>query len=63
MPQTQTTPATRRPWNSGRIIGPKPPPRPKHIWATRQQLKNTHRVRDLWESGPLRSGRERSLPP
>jgi integrase len=47
MPQVQPTPATRRPWNSGRIIGPKPPLKPKYIWAIRQQLKNAHRARDL----------------
>lgn len=38
---------SRTPWNSGRTIGPKPPLKPKHIWAIRQQLKNTRRVRDL----------------
>lgn len=38
---------SRTPWNSGRIIGPKPPLKPKHIWAIRQQLKNHGRVRDL----------------
>jgi len=37
----------RRPWNSGRIIGPKPPLKPKHVWAIRQQLKNAGRRRDL----------------
>lgn len=36
-----------KPWNAGRLIGPKPPLKPKHIWAIRQQLKNGHRVRDL----------------
>ena len=36
-----------RPWNSGRIIGPKPPFKPKHVWAIRQQLKTAGRVRDL----------------
>jgi hypothetical protein len=30
-----------------RIIGPKPPLKPTHVWATRQQLKNAGRVRDL----------------
>lgn len=34
-------------WNASRIVGPKPPLRPKHIWAIRQQLKNARRVRDL----------------
>src|SRR3974390_2171246 len=47
MPQAQTAPAIRRPWNSGGIIGPKPPLKPKYIWAIRQQLKNAHRARDL----------------
>ncbi len=37
----------RRPWNSGRIIGAKAPLKPKYIWAIRQQLKATGRVRDL----------------
>lgn len=36
-----------KPWNSGRIIGPKPPLKPKHVWAIRQQLKNAGRIRDL----------------
>lgn len=34
-------------WNAGRIIGPKAPLKPKHIWSIRQQLKTTRRVRDL----------------
>jgi integrase len=29
------------------LIGPKPPLKPKHIWAIRQQLKNARRARDL----------------
>ena len=36
-----------RPWNTGRIIGAKPPFKPKHVWAIRQQLRTTNRVRDL----------------
>src|SRR5690606_29509588 len=36
-----------KPWNAGRLIGPKAPLKPKHIWAIRQQLKSTRRVRDL----------------
>ena len=35
------------PWNSKRIIGPKPPFKAKHVWAIRQQLKTNGRVRDL----------------
>jgi integrase len=38
---------TRRPWNTGRIIGAKPPFKPKHVWGIRQQLKTAGRVRDL----------------
>ncbi|KRE11510.1 integrase [Bosea sp. Root483D1] len=34
-------------WNLGRIIGPKPPLRPKHIWAIRTRLQHEGRVRDL----------------
>jgi hypothetical protein len=36
-----------KPWNAGRLIGPKAPLKAKHIWAIRQQLKATKRVRDL----------------
>ena len=36
-----------RPWNTGRIIGAKPPFKPKHVWAIRQQLRAAGRVRDL----------------
>jgi integrase len=35
------------PWNHGRIIGPKPPLKPKHIWAIRTRLQHDGRVRDL----------------
>lgn len=37
----------RKPWNVGRLIGPKAPLKPKHIWAIRQQLKMLRRIRDL----------------
>jgi len=37
---------SKRPWNAGRLIGPKAPFKPKHIWAIRQQLKVARRVRD-----------------
>jgi integrase len=40
-------PAKPVPWNASRIVGPKPPLKPKHIWAIRQQLKNVRRIRDL----------------
>ena len=42
-------PATSRrvPWNKGKIIGAKPPLRPKHIWSIRTKLQVEGRVRDL----------------
>jgi integrase len=37
----------RTPWNHGRLIGPKPPLKPKHIWALRTRLQHQGRTRDL----------------
>ena len=37
----------KRPSNSGRIIGAKPPLKPKHVWGIRQHLKATGKIRDL----------------
>jgi integrase len=34
-------------WNTGRLIRPKPPLKPRHIWASRTRLQHDHRVRDL----------------
>ena len=45
MPSTSDT--TRRPWSPGRLIGPKPPSKPKHIWAIRTRLQHEGRARDL----------------
>ena len=42
-----TNETTRRPWNVGRLIGPKPPFKPKHIWAIRTRLQHEGRTRDL----------------
>ncbi len=39
--------ASPAPWNHGRIIGPKPPLKPKHIWAIRTRLQHEGRTRDL----------------
>jgi integrase len=39
--------ANREPWNKGKLIGPKPPLRPKHVWAIRTKLQLEHRTRDL----------------
>ena len=37
----------REPWNKGKLIGQKPPLKPKDIWAIRIHLQNAHAVRDL----------------
>ena len=31
---------TRKLWNKGKLIGPKPPLKPKDIWAIRIQLQD-----------------------
>ena len=38
---------TREPWNKGKVIGAKPPLRPKHVWAVRTRLQLSGRFRDL----------------
>lgn len=35
------------PWNKGKIIGQKPPLKPKHVWAIRTRLQMDGRIRDL----------------
>ncbi|MGO8918129.1 MAG: tyrosine-type recombinase/integrase [Stellaceae bacterium] len=37
----------RTPWNKGKLIGPKPPLRPKHVWSMRTKLQIGGRTRDL----------------
>jgi integrase len=37
----------RRPWNKGKLIGAKPPLRPKHVWSIRTRLQVEDRKRDL----------------
>ena len=37
----------KRPWNTGQLVGAKPPFKPKHVWGIRQQLKVAKRIRDL----------------
>ena len=37
----------KRPWNTGQLVGAKPPFKPKHVWGIRQQLKVGKRIRDL----------------
>ncbi|WP_238376525.1 hypothetical protein [Thiobacillus denitrificans] len=38
---------SRGPWNKGKLVGQKPPLKPKDIWAIRIHLQNEHRARDL----------------
>jgi integrase len=37
----------RQPWNKGKLIGPKPPLRPGHVWSIRTNLQLHGRIRDL----------------
>lgn len=41
------TEQAREVWNKGKLIGQKPPLRPKNVWAIRIHLQNAHAVRDL----------------
>ena len=38
---------TREPWNKGKLIGQKPPLKPRDIWALRIHLQKEHQARDL----------------
>jgi integrase len=43
-----TTAAPRRiPWNKGKLIGPRPPLRQKHVWAIRTRLQIERQVGEL----------------
>ena len=43
----ETTSLKREAWNKGKLVGQKPPLKPKDIWAIRIHLQNRHAVRDL----------------
>jgi integrase len=43
----ETPDQSREPWNKGKVIGARPPLRPKHVWAVRTRLQLSHRARDL----------------
>jgi integrase len=45
-PSLPTVPS-RMPWNKGKLIGAKPPLRPKHVWSIRTRLMVEGRTRDL----------------
>ena len=38
---------SRTPWNKGKLIGAKPPLRPKHVWAIKTRLMIERQSRDL----------------
>jgi site-specific recombinase XerC len=38
---------TTTPWNQGKLIGPKPPLKPKEIWSMQVRLQVAYRIRDL----------------
>ena len=40
-------PTTYHPWNKGKLVGPKPPLRSKHVWSIRTKLQLEGRKRDL----------------
>ncbi len=39
--------ADRHAWNKGKLIGQKPPLKPRHVWSIRSRLQFENRVRDL----------------
>jgi len=41
------TEQSREACNKGKLVGQKPPLRPKDVWAIRIHLQNAHAVRDL----------------
>src|SRR3981189_927929 len=42
-----STPPRRTPWNKGKLIGAKPPLRPKLVWSIQSKLQVEGRTRDL----------------
>ena len=47
MDTATTTTRHAIPWNKGKLLGQKPPLKPKEIWAIRIRLQLDHRVREL----------------
>src|ERR1700761_6257705 len=47
VPSTSDNFTKRVPWNKGKIVGAKPPLRPKHVWSIRTKLQVEGRIRDL----------------
>ena len=44
---SQAQKASPTSWNRGRIVGPKPPLPPKHMWVNRTRMQHDGRIRDL----------------
>ena len=44
---TEISGRRREPWNKGKLIGAKPPLRPKHVWSIRSKLQAEGRLRHL----------------
>jgi len=40
-------PPRRPPWNNGKMVGPKPPLRPSHVWSIRTKLQVEGKTQDL----------------
>ena len=47
VPTPSINKSTRVPWNKGKLVGPKPPLRPSHVWSIRTKLQMGDRKRDL----------------
>jgi hypothetical protein len=46
-PSSPSTGHSRSPWNKDKIVGPRPPLRPGHVWSIRAKLHLELRARDL----------------
>jgi len=45
--ENSSSTGNRLPWNKGKLMGAKPPLRPKHVWSIRTKLQVEERTRDL----------------
>ena len=43
----EVTQKSRVVWNKGKLVGSKPPLKPKHVWSIRTRLQLEGRMRDL----------------
>ncbi|MET4259899.1 hypothetical protein ABIC09_004857 [Bradyrhizobium sp. S3.12.5] len=47
VPSITANVSKQMPWNKGKIVGAKPPLRPKHVWSIRTKLQVEGQNRDL----------------